>query len=126
MTVKSVTEKSPQYQHNHALGRAGEDRAIALYEERGYTILAHNVSYMFGELDFIAEREGVTVFVEVKTRTTPQWGGAEAVTDHKLRKMRRCANAWLSGRPYGAIRFDVVEVVANSITVYEGIDGGAQ
>ena len=124
MTVR--TTHSRLYEHNYALGRCGEERVARIYEERGYTILARNISSRFGELDIIAEREGTTVFIEVKTRTTPRWGGAEAVTKQKLRSMRRCANAWLAGRNYTAVRFDVVEIVGASLIIIEGVDDGAQ
>jgi putative endonuclease len=51
------------------------------------------------------------VFVEVKTRTSDQFGGlAQAVTAEKLRRLRRLAALWLSHQDarWAAIRIDVI------------------
>ncbi|MEJ7585341.1 MAG: YraN family protein, partial [Acidimicrobiales bacterium] len=66
---------------------------------------------------------GVTVFCEVKTRTSDAYGvPAEAVTSTKQRKLRLLAMTWLDearGRR-GDIRFDVACVLAGDIEVIEG------
>ncbi|WIM70007.1 YraN family protein [Corynebacterium suedekumii] len=115
------------------LGRRGEDRAADLYRRRGAEIIDRNVYYPVGELDLIArEPDGTIVFVEVKTRTGVAFGGAEAVTDRKLARMRRAATAWLAGRPYVPVRFDVVVLTAIrggtdfEVAVYEGVEHGAR
>jgi Holliday junction resolvase-like predicted endonuclease len=51
------------------VGRRGEAAAAHWLWWRGYRILGRNVTTELGELDIIAERHGVVVFVEVKTRT---------------------------------------------------------
>lgn len=105
------------------LGRAGEDFAAALYRDMGMEIVARNVRYGEGELDLVAESvDGEIVFVEVKTRVSREFGGAEAVTPRKLGRMRRAAVRWLAGRPYAPVRFDVLEIV---VTRFEGVEGGA-
>lgn len=113
------------------LGRLGEGRAAELYRRRGAEILARNVSYPVGELDLIVrEPDGTVVFVEVKTRSGPGFGGAEAVTGEKLARLRRAAARWLTGRPGEAVRFDVVVLTATGrgfeVDVYEGVEHGAR
>ncbi|MEI7717454.1 MAG: YraN family protein, partial [Mycobacterium sp.] len=68
-----------------------------------------------GELDVIAcdETTATVVFVEVKTRTGDGYGGlAYAVTDRKVRRLRRLAGLWLAGqeRRWASIRLDVIGV----------------
>lgn len=113
------------------LGRLGEERAAGLYRRRGAEILDRNVCYPVGELDLIArEEDGTIVFIEVKTRSGPGFGGAEAVTGRKLARLRRAAARWLEGRPGAAVRFDVVVLTATSrgfdVDVYEGVEHGAR
>jgi putative endonuclease len=94
-----------------SLGTAGEAAACAHLERQGYRILARNARADRVELDIVAERAGVLVFVEVKTRRSANSGGAaEAVDARKQARIARGAAAWLraSGHRAARIRFDVV------------------
>ncbi len=51
------------------LGRFGENAVAYYLEKKGYRILKRNYRVKGGELDIIAEKDGVVAFVEVKTRT---------------------------------------------------------
>ena len=66
----------------------------------------------FGEIDLIAEKDGVLLFVEVKLRTNLQYGAPrEYVTVKKQEKLRAAALLYLSGRELDVpARFDVAEV----------------
>jgi putative endonuclease len=93
------------------LGAAGEAAACADLERRGYRILARNARADRVELDIVAERGGVLVFVEVKTRRGAACGSAaEAVDARKQARLARGAAAWLraSGRRAQRVRFDVI------------------
>jgi putative endonuclease len=111
-----------------ALGIAGESAACAHLERRGYRILARNARADRVEIDIVAERAGVVVFVEVKTRRTSMFGGAaESVDARKQARLARGAAAWLraNGRRARRIRFDVVTCEsaphgALSVTHWEG------
>ena len=64
-----------------------------------------------GEIDLIAEENGVLCFVEVKGRRSIAFGSpAEAITTEKERRLIRAARAWLarSKAPARDCRFDVV------------------
>jgi putative endonuclease len=107
----------------HLLGLDGEVAALEHLQARGYRILEHRFRIGRFEVDLIAEREGVVVFVEVKTRRGMRHGRpAEAVTWKRRREMERVARAWEDryGRRTGSsrgglvIRFDVVEVLETS------------
>ena len=68
------------------LGRAGEIKAAEYLKKNGYKIAEKNYRTHIGEIDIIAEKDGVTVFIEVKTRTDDEFGcGAEAVNAKNAR-----------------------------------------
>lgn len=103
----------------HALGLAGEAAAALYLEERGYRIRARRYSnargYRLGEIDIIAEKEGIIRFVEVKT-TRFRSGASrpvERIDRKKLRCLVRLAELYLAEfslqeAPFG---FDAVSVM---------------
>ena len=96
-----------------ALGKLGEDLAVAELERRGYAILTRRYRTRHGEIDIIAEHQGTLVFVEVRARATAEFGrAAESVTDAKKRRVTAMAVDYLArhhiaNRP---CRFDVVAI----------------
>jgi len=105
-----------------ALGRAGEDAALATYEARGFHLVVRNWRCRLGELDLVVHRRGLLVFCEVKTRGGPAFGGGfDAVTREKRVKLRRLAEAFLTSErpPHDRVRFDVAsaEVAEHGIDV---------
>jgi putative endonuclease len=96
-----------------SLGKLGEDLACAELTRLGYAILERRYRTRFGEIDIVAREAGAVVFVEVKTRTGPAFGGgAEAVTAPKQRRIAQMAVDFLSRHRLHdrACRFDVVAV----------------
>jgi putative endonuclease len=94
-------------------GRVGEDAALAIYEGRGYLLIARNWRCRVGELDLVVARADTLVFCEVKSRRGAGFGGGfEAVTARKRAKVRAVAEAFLltTGVRPRAIRFDVASV----------------
>ncbi|HXH24483.1 MAG TPA: YraN family protein [Vicinamibacterales bacterium] len=97
----------------HRLGRSGEDLACRELQRRGYSILDRRYRTRFGEIDIVARDGDVTVFVEVKTRTGDDFGGAAAgVTGWKQRRIAQMAADYLvrHGLHDRPCRFDVVAV----------------
>ncbi len=95
------------------LGRAGEELAAQYLTQMGAEILERNYTIRGGEIDLIAEMDGILHFVEVKTRSTVAFGrGAEAVTRTKQRLISRTALYYL--KQHHALdrvcRFDVIEI----------------
>lgn len=100
------------------MGRAGEKLAAKHLKKAGYIIEETNYRTPFGEIDIIATDGTTTVFVEVKTRSSDEYGApAEAVNARKREKYRRLASAYLA--THGGFdkdcRFDVVEVINKQI-----------
>ncbi len=97
------------------IGALGEQLAADYLQGLGLRVVARNWRCRYGELDVIAADDAVhaVVFVEVKTRTTDQFGGVEqAVTVAKVRRLRRLAGLWLAqqSRSWASVRIDVVTV----------------
>lgn len=97
------------------IGALGEQLAVDHLTSLGMTVLARNWRCRWGELDVIAAEKGhdAVVFVEVKTRTTTEFGGVEeAVTPEKLRRLRRLAGLWLAEQNtrWPGVRIDVIGV----------------
>ncbi len=100
-----------------ALGRRGEDLAAAHLRQNGFKILRRNFrAPRGGEVDIVCRdlRHNELVFVEVKTRTTEDFGRPlDAVDQKKRRLLIRGAMTWLRllDMPDITFRFDVVEVI---------------
>jgi putative endonuclease len=95
------------------LGALGEQKAAAFFEEQGYRIVAQNHRCRRGEVDLIAERGDLLVFVEVRTRASAAFGGPEETVGlAKQRRVVAAARDWLARRrgPERGVRFDVVAV----------------
>jgi putative endonuclease len=106
--------------HRSQKGREGEDRAAAVLEAAGMSIIARNVRFKTGEIDLVALDGDVIVFVEVKTWSTL---GIEnlryGIDKKKQRRIIETAKYFLfSHREYNcmAVRFDVVFVGPEAIT----------
>lgn len=96
-------------------GAFGEKTAAFYLEKKGYTILRRNFRIKGGEIDIIAQKDGIIAFVEVKTRT-PDFisSGAEAVTRRKKSLIIRTAQEYSFRNPHELQpRFDIVEIVAD-------------
>jgi putative endonuclease len=97
------------------IGALGEQLAVDHLTSLGLRVLTRNWRCRYGELDVIAADDAVrtVVFVEVKTRTSDQFGGvAQAVTPMKVRRLRRLAGQWLAAQQgsWAAVRIDVIGV----------------
>jgi putative endonuclease len=102
---------------NEKLGPWGERWAARFLKCHGCRILATNIHPVrHGELDIIARKGKLTLFVEVKTRKNEDIGRPlEAITLRKRKHLRRCATAWLSQQKLlgtnHLYRFDAIEVI---------------
>ncbi len=100
-------------QFNKITGAIGEEAAEEFLKNKGYEILERNFQTKFGEIDIIAKKDGVWVFVEVKTKSGEEFGEPwEMVDGRKLEKVKRMAELYLMKKRLGevACRIDVVGV----------------
>lgn len=95
------------------LGRVGEKKAVDFLKKKGFKILETNYRTHIGEIDIIAQDGQTTVFIEVKTRSSEDFGrAAEAVNQKKQEKYFKVATEYLlrKGNLDQQSRFDVVEL----------------
>jgi putative endonuclease len=101
-----------------ALGQEGEARACAYLQRRGYRILGRNVRSGGVEIDIVASRPRLLVFVEVKTRSSRRAGlPEESVDARKCARIVRGAASWLQeqARPFEQVRFDVIACESSEV-----------
>ena len=95
------------------LGAAGEKAACKLLRNVGYRVLERNYRNRYGELDAVALEDGDLVFVEVRSRSSDDFGsGADSVGPAKQRQIAKMARLYLQEKRIGdrPCRFDVVEM----------------
>lgn len=102
-------------EHN-VLGREGENAAIRYLESKGHKIIERNWMFKGYEIDIITLDSEYIVFVEVKTRSSLEWGFPEdAIGIKRMRRMIRAASHYLKiNQIDNPTRFDVVTVVLNN------------
>jgi putative endonuclease len=96
------------------LGQWGENLVAGYLVRRGYKVLQQNARTPYGEIDLIAQKDEVTVFVEVKTRSSKAFGyPEEAITDQKRIHLIEASQAYLLENPEldGDWRIDVIAVL---------------
>lgn len=87
--------------NNKNIGNLGEELACKFYLDKDCEIIARNVYVSkIGEIDIIArhttDAHDIFVFAEVKTRSSNNFGyGYEAISYHKKKRMRQCAQLWI-------------------------------
>jgi putative endonuclease len=100
------------------LGRLGEDIAAEYVLGLGWSIVEENYRCRMGEIDIIACKGELLIFIEVKCRRSLAFGiPSESVTEKKQRHIRRTASFYLTEKmrirkqfsDY-RFRFDVIEV----------------
>ena len=99
-------------------GIKGEILAKNFLKQNRYKILESNYTTPVGEIDLIVQKKNLIVFVEVKERTSINFGfPREAVTPHKQNKIKQVATIYLkyNNLMQNEIRFDVVEILNDKI-----------
>ena len=98
------------------LGKKAEKLSTEYLQNKGYKIIQSNFESSFGEIDIICKIDKILVFVEVKARSTTDFGyPREFVNLSKQRKIIKTAEYFLYLNDYHNFqpRFDVIEVYLN-------------
>ncbi|MGH8503502.1 MAG: YraN family protein [Gammaproteobacteria bacterium] len=97
-----------------ARGRLAEQRACVYLEAQGLRLLERNYRCRAGEIDLIMRDGEALVFVEVRLRTNPGFGGALMSVDRfKRARLIACAQHYLqTSQSSCAARFDIITIDA--------------
>ncbi len=101
---------------NKITGKYGEELAVDYLKKKGFEILHTNWhASKLGEIDIIAKHNDTLIFVEVKTRSTLNFGHPfEAINPAKVEQIRNIASIYLSQNndsKFKQYRFDAVSVI---------------
>jgi putative endonuclease len=108
---------SPERQIAFRTGISAESRAALVLVAKGFRILARRWRSPVGEIDIVARRRGLLIFVEVKAREKLD-DAAWSVTERQRARIVAAAEAWLARHPdenISDIRFDVMLVAPGRI-----------
>jgi putative endonuclease len=107
----------PERQVAFRTGLSAESRAAALLVAKGFRILARRWRSPVGEIDIVARRRHLLLFVEVKARNTLD-EAAESVTGRQRQRIVAAAEAWIATYPDPSIhdmRFDAMLVAPGKV-----------
>lgn len=102
-------------EHNE-LGKKGEDLAVEFLLQNDYTILERNWTFQKAEIDIIAKKENFLAVIEVKTRSTLDFGSPQDfVKSKKIQLLIKAVNAYINDREKDfddslEIRFDIIAI----------------
>lgn len=97
--------------HNQRIGKWGEDTAVDYLTQKGYEITARNVRTPYGEIDIVAKQADITIFVEVKARTSNKMGlPEEAITPRKREHMLAAADHYSAEHEIDHWQIDVIAI----------------
>lgn len=101
-------------QHNE-LGKRGEEMAVAHLLATGYEIVARNYIYQKAEVDIIARKGNILAVVEVKTRSTPDFGDPQDFVKKKqINQLVKAIDFFVNEHDLDVeVRFDIVAIIKN-------------
>lgn len=118
--MKMSEQKAKPGMTGHARGLWAEAAAVLLLRVKGYQILARRYKTRWGEVDIVARRGDLLVFVEVKARARLETA-LDSVTPQARGRIANAARQFLADHPALcnlAVRFDVVAVPGKGLPVH--------
>lgn len=94
---------------NKSLGTLGESYVAKHLEQHGFSIITTNYRQFFGEIDLIAYKKNLYIFVEVKTRRSKTISMKNLISPSKQQKIIKTAEQFIASRQITntTFRFDV-------------------
>ncbi len=98
--------------HNE-LGQKGEDLAVAFLVKNGYQILERNWRFQKAEVDIIAQKGNILAIIEVKTRSSIEFGNPQDfIKPKKIKLLVNAVNEYVVSRNLEiTVRFDIIAIV---------------
>lgn len=101
-------------QHNQ-LGKEGEQIAVDYLIEKGYEIKVRNWRFKKAEIDIIAQKDNILIAVEVKTRSSDDFGDPQEFLKPKQKNLLIGAmDEYVVSKDLDVdVRFDVIGIIKN-------------
>ena len=98
-------------EHND-LGKLGEELAVEFLQKEGYAILETNWTFQKAEIDIIAQKENTLAIVEVKTRSSLEFGlPQDFVKPKKIQLLVKAVNEYVVSKNVDVdVRFDIIAI----------------
>ncbi len=98
-------------EHND-LGKQGEELAVDFLQQNGYEILETNWTFQKAEIDIIAQKGTILAVVEVKTRSSLEFGlPQDFVKPKKIQLLVKAVNEYVVSNDLDVeVRFDIIAV----------------
>ena len=98
-----------------SIGDEGEKQALDYFVSNDYCLVAQNYRYKRNEIDLVVRKNNTLIFVEVKYRSSSQFGYPEnAVDNGKITRIQEAAENLIHELNWmGNIRFDIISIVKN-------------
>jgi putative endonuclease len=98
-------------EHND-LGKFGEELAVDFLQKNGYDILETNWVFQKAEIDIIAQKENILAIVEVKTRSSIEFGlPQDFVKPKKIQLLVKAVNEYVISNDLDVeVRFDIIAI----------------
>ena len=98
-------------EHNE-LGKLGEELAVEFLQKEGYEILDTNWTFQKAEIDIIAKKENTLAIVEVKTRSSLEFGlPQDFVKPKKIQLLVKAVNEYVVSKNLDVdVRFDIIAI----------------
>lgn len=108
------------------IGQVGEEIATDYLKKKGYKILARNFKTKCGELDIIASKNKIIIFIEVKTLQQTKDRPSEflpedEITFHKASQLQKMTQIYLSHKKLPLDidqQIDIIAIEFNTIDDY--------
>ena len=100
--------------HNE-LGKKGEELAVEFLLKKGYKIVSRNFKFQKTEVDIIARKGKTLAIIEVKTRSTPDFGDPqEFVKAKQIQNLVKAVDYFVDEHDLDVdVRFDIVAIIKN-------------
>ncbi|GAA4412398.1 YraN family protein [Nibrella viscosa] len=111
LTAGRLERLNHMAEHNET-GKQGEEEAARYLQQKGYDVVARNFRYQHAEIDLVARKGKLLIFVEVKTRRNLSFGNPEEfVSSTKARLVMRVAEHYIFTKDWRYdVRFDILAI----------------
>lgn len=107
-----LIKQTDMAQHNE-LGKKGEQLAVDFLLENGYGIVERNYRFEKAEVDIIAQKEGTLAIIEVKTRSTVDFGNPQDfIKTKQIKNLVKAVDKYVNENALDMeVRFDIIAIV---------------